>query len=286
MRHPVLFSRVWPLVGSLWLGAATAQKPPSRTEAIPPAVTVLEDYSEEVSRAAFAAIDADADDRLSIFEIGKAAPEIGTRADPRTFRGLDRDNDGYLSWPEFDAHLRRLLERGPFRFHALRPYTPPASRTSPATAGRAASLFAQLDRNGDGRLPVTELEAFVTDAGLPPQARSIVMALDRDRSGDVSVEELESVARLLEADNPTPADPSAGAEAETLPAPYAAADRNGDGVLDGDEVRSALVHLDPGLGRWADVILTDADRSRSATLGAAELRIAQQAAAADPLEKL
>lgn len=239
----------------------------------------LAEYSERVSRAAFAICDGDADDRLSVLESSRTLEGIGTD-DLEAFRRLDSDADGFLYWPDFDRRFRELTERGaPMRIRPLRPVpadlAPAAALAAAKPTGlqRANQLIAENDTDGDGKLSL--LEAARVAATLIPGADPAALvaplrALDVDRSGDIGAAELLIVAdRLPLASEQRSAATSAPGK---LPPGYAAADANADGVIDRAELESVLRGLDPALPRWSRQILRDADRSGNDTLGPFEIR--------------
>lgn len=238
---------------------ATAQDP-----APPPPATqvVLDRYSEDISRAAFRACDVDSDDRLSMFEAGRALADVDGVHDIAGFRRLDTNADGYIEWPELDARFRQLVERGhPLRMVPQRPFEMPKESTEDATDAvdpRLKALMSSLDQNHDGRLQIAEFEAGTRGLSLPP--------LDADGSGVLEANELFPLLKLL-----PPSLRKAPPTVDRLPDGYRQADANGDGILDRDELAEALRRLDPDLVRWTDRILRDADRSNNSTLGLPEL---------------
>ena len=94
---------------------------------------IAETYDSERSWALFAGCDTDADDRLSVFEAGRALPYLEQGRNRAAYRQLDADADGFVQWPEFDARFRfEIRTQGRFRVFASRP-VPESPRTSAST---------------------------------------------------------------------------------------------------------------------------------------------------------
>ena len=274
-------------LGSLVSAQAAGPQPPAAAapqDAPRAEWIVFTEYAERTSRAAFAACDGNADDRLSVLEAARSLEGIGT-ADLEAFRRLDSSADGFIHWPDFDRRFRELTDRGtPLRIRPSRPLpadlTPtkqPVS-TKPTGLERAGRVIAENDADGDGLLSI--MEAAMVAAKLIPGADPAALAtavagLDIDGSGDLSATELLTVAERL---------PLAGEESAALtpaagpwPPGYRFADENHDGVLDRTELERMLRSLDPSLARWSQQILRNADRSGNDTLGPAEIRQAEKA---------
>ena len=81
-------------------------------------------------------------DRLDLFEAAAAIEAIGSPRERDAFRRMDRDRDGFLSFPEFDALFRSVIQRGDtFRVRVCRPYqaeseTPVVENKAPAFSDR------------------------------------------------------------------------------------------------------------------------------------------------------
>ena len=256
--------------GLMAQGAPASTAPPTSS---PPAPTgssewvVLGTYSEATSRAAFAACDRNGDDRLDLFESAACLEPVHGVRDTQSFRGLDRDGDGALSWPEFDRLYRDYDGAGSaLRLRPLRPLSiapgPAASRdgTSSEAIQRA------LDQDKDGIVTVAELEAKLKALDVPAAIMTRLAALDMDRSGRLEAAELAILAPWF----PGMAAPSSSTM--PLPEPLRAVDADGDGALGQGEVAEALRRLDPGLTRWTDRVLRDADASGNGVLGALEIQ--------------
>ena len=249
--------------------------------------TELSEYAEERSRAAFRACDRNADDRLSIFEAGRALRSFGDPQDPDDFRRVDRDTDGYLEWPEFDGRFREIIQAGgslhlrPYRPVMLAKRAPTANSAAPSKANR---LHDFLDRDNDGKVTPTEFGKFVAALGVIGAKLDKRLAdLDADNSGSLEPSELAGFAEQVPERMLGP--PPTGDPKSRLPRGYRAADRNRDGVLDAAELRRALQRIDPVLGRWTEVILRNADISKNGALGRLEIETAERQGASVPEAK-
>lgn len=260
------------LLPLLWTGAEVAHTQVPLPRAMDAeGLVAVDTYDEDHSRRLFASADRNADDRLDLFEAGSSLETLDGVRDRPGFRRLDRDRDGFLSWPEFDALLRRVLEVGgafyftPSRIVLLRiPQSAPPEQAEPGG-------MELLDQDRSGTLSRTEIKVLLATLGLPPQLIEQFPVLDLDSSGELSKAESAPLAALLES--------FAGQGSQSrmnLPRAYRQADHNGDGHLDRLELDHCLRALDPGLGRWTDKVLKDADPDRSGTLEARELQRAEE----------
>src|SRR5687767_14412903 len=119
--------------------------------------TKLTAYNEAQSRQAFAACDANADDRLHLLEALKTLSGMGSLQQPEGFRQLDLNRDGHLDWTEFDRNFQQAVQHG--RPLQIRPTHPriltqhhtaaAASSESPSQrAGRTVIHLGDQDRDG------------------------------------------------------------------------------------------------------------------------------------------
>ncbi len=221
--------------------------------------------SEATSRDLFSACDADGDDRLDVFE---ASASIGTVHDARdhgNFARIDKDRDGYVSWPEFDGFLRTTLHvGGTFRVRTCRPLAPAAPEAKPASP---LQRFVQLhDANRNGALDAAEIDQYVARTRVPQGLAQQLRTLDVDRSGRVEEAEL---APWFELSGQAPeSDPAAGS---LLLPPWAAGDADHNNTIDAGELAAMLRRLDPSLDRWAAELLRCLDRNRDGILQSEEL---------------
>jgi Ca2+-binding EF-hand superfamily protein len=264
------------------LAPAPAQVPPRagaptapearRDPAAPSGERSVAVYHEATSRELFFACDSDSDDRLDLFEACEAMETLGDPRDPTLFRRLDRDRDGFVSWPEFDQHYRQVVQRGGvLRVRPCRRLATDALELRTAAAATPIQKFLQLhDRNGDGGLDADEIDRFVRQTQLPNSTAAQLKALDLDRSGRVDESELAPYFDALRASLPGTA-PQPKGPGKGLPPQYAELDANGDGTLDRDELAAALRRLDPALDPWAPAVFAALDRDRNGRLDAAEL---------------
>ncbi|MBL8722730.1 MAG: hypothetical protein JNK49_01720 [Planctomycetes bacterium] len=238
----------------------------------PPGERGVSVYHEATSHELFFACDSDGDDRLDLFEACDALESLGDPRDTSAYRRLDRDRDGFVSWPEFDQHFRSVVQRGGvLRVRPCRRLAADAVELRTATAATPIQQFLQLhDRNGDGGLDPDEIDQFVRQSQLPPQVAAQLKALDLDRSGRVDEAELAPQFDTLRASLPS-APPEARPAGKGLPPEFAGCDTDGNSALDQAELAAALRRLDPALGTWAPVLLKALDTDRNGRLDAAEL---------------
>jgi Ca2+-binding EF-hand superfamily protein len=246
--------------------APTVQAPDPRSS------SSADTHTDARSREMFTACDGDSDDRLDLFEASEALETLGDPKDGTGFRRLDRDRDGFLTWPEFDQHFRSVVQRGAtFRVRTCRRLVTQAPEQLQPQAATPLQRFLKLyDQNGNGGLDPAEVDLLVQKAGLLPVVGTQLKALDLDKSGRVEETELapffESVRGSLSLPGLEPDRPTS-----PLPPAWAATDANGDGLVDLAELRRALQRIDPGLARWAERLLQRLDRDRSGKLGPDEL---------------
>lgn len=252
------------------LGAAFAQAPTSGgATAAPrePERTVRGSCSEAASRDLFTMCDADGDDRLDMLEAGQALDALRTPRDVEGFAALDRDRDGYVSWPEFDACLQQTLQRGAtFRVRPLRPAAPPTTAPQPATP--VQKFIQAYDSNQNGSLDKPEVDEYLRKNRLSRDVGAQLWILDLDHNGRLDEAELAPwLDKILAFLGP----PAAAANASQLPAPWAAADRDHSQTLDANELATALRRLDPSLAVWAAELLRALDRNHDGVLQPEEL---------------
>jgi Ca2+-binding EF-hand superfamily protein len=242
-------------------------------------VVRVDTWSETESQRLFQACDGDADDLLDVFEASQALETVGSPRELDRFRHLDSDHDGFLSWPEFDAHFRDVVEHG--GTFVVRPVRalPPARKDAPAPATPAEILLQLFDADHSGDLSADETNHMLAAAKLPTGLQSQLSAFDRDLSNTLSVDELQpllAVSPQLQA--LVRAEPAPN---QLLPPPFDAMDRNADGQIDVEELAAGLRQIDPLLARWSAAILKSADHDGDQRLGGSELRDATTAAATE-----
>lgn len=253
----------------LTAGLAGQVTPPERREPAPGAPTpgvqrtVRGSCSEPQSRDLFRACDADGDDRLDVFETSDALDTLRGPRDTGGFARLDRDRDGYVSWPEFDATLRDTLGRGSsFVVRTARPFAPTAP--APQAATPAERFLVLHDSNRNGGLEPGEIDTYVQRDKKPPELAASLKQLDRDGSGRVEAAELAPWFNLL-------GGLPAKSDAPAFPTPWAEADLDRNGVIDAAELATVLRHLDVALARWAEALLLALDRNGDGVLQPGEL---------------
>lgn len=228
--------------------------------------------SEAQSRDLFTACDADGDDRLDLFEAHDALDTMRNLRDADGFAILDKDRNGYVSWPEFDANLRSsLLREGKFRVRTSRRLAPSAPEAKAATP---LQQFLQLhDSDGNGGLDPAEIEAYLRQTGLPPALGGQLRSLDLDRSGRLEEAELAPWFELLPGRSAAPGTPT---DSVLLPL-WASVDDDFSGTIDAAELARMLRRLDPTLDRAAAALLRALDKDRNGVLQPAEIPAAAPA---------
>lgn len=134
----------------------------------------------------------------------------------KEFERFDADGSGYISLDEFAEVIKTLGADVP--------------------ENELASVYNNLDSNGDGQLDFTEFMALMVNFMQPStvdELKEAFMCFDEDNSGSVSREELEAVFKILGDSCPITAE-----DADRL---FRDADRNGDGQLDYDEFARYLL---------------------------------------------
>ncbi len=236
--------------------------------------TSLDAYTESTSRELFSACDADSDDRLDLFEACDALETLASPKDSAAFLRFDTSRDGYLQWPEFDAHYRELIEKnGEFHVRTCRRFVRQAKELQAARKATPLELFIQLnDRNENGGLDPEEISKIARDIKLLPAFEAQLRMLDVNQSGQVEAAELAPIFEQLRSAVALPgleqAPPPSG-----LPAPWGEVDGDGNGMISRAELEGALRKLDPALLRWAAQILAKLDKNRDGKLSAPELAL-------------
>lgn len=273
-RPPILATALLALVSVQLAGQLAGQTQPQ--PAAPTAGTKtrvsLERHDESTSRRMFAVCDADADDRLDLFEATDAVESLGDPRQVRSFARVDTDRDGYVSWPEFDAYYRLVISHG--KTLNLRPCRPLPPVEAPPQTPAASPLqrFLRLyDENRNGVLDPTEVDRIAEQLGLPPMLVAMLRNLDADRSGSIDDKELGPSFPLIE--KLLPKNHGTTAADSSLPAPWGLGDDDADGTLSRDELTNLLRRLDPGLARWAEQLFALLDKNRDGQLDASELGV-------------
>jgi Ca2+-binding EF-hand superfamily protein len=265
--------------------ASTPRKPPQPQTDKPRPVVILQTYDEASSRAAFAAVDRDADDRLSVLEFAAAQdePAAADPRDPSSFRRFDTNRDGFLGWPEFDARMRNAIRlTGEFRYRPARTLpTPKASSPTPLPEdakemldAQVVGLLALLDTDRDARLSRDEFATLLASADLPASSLTQFVQADRDNDRKLDKAEIGTLTRLLPN---LPRGPQVQPSVRSFSVAWRRADLDGDGEIAVPELEAVLRGHDIHLGRWVDKVIADADRSGDRRLGPAEVMAAQRA---------
>lgn len=244
-------------------------------------VVVLNAYDEASSRLAFASVDRNADDRIDIFEFVQALDEAAasTPRETAAFRLLDKnDRDGFLNWPEFDQRVREALRlTGKFRYYPARvlPGTGPSIGSEDAKAlldARTESLLTLLDADLSGTVSRDEFATLLTVAGMPAANMVKFVEADADSDGQLDRKQLAKLIGLLPN---LPRSPPVLPSSKSFGILWRLADTDGDGEVSIAELEAVLRKHQIHLGRWADKIVTDADRSGDRRLGPAEVLAAE-----------
>ncbi|MBK8100356.1 MAG: EF-hand domain-containing protein [Planctomycetes bacterium] len=273
------------LLGCWLAGLLTAQTAvgPARdddsSKPAPPGRHTAKEWSESESRRLFAGCDANADDRLDLFEASVALETMGSPRDRDTFRRFDRDRDGYLTLPEFDLHFRQTTQRGDaLRVRTCRPMPPARTQARATERSPAQHMLDLFDQDASGDLRDGELDAMLLGLSLPPAFAPILRGLDKNASGGLDETELTAALQAL-----PPAllgnlpGAKAANKATALPAPWGDIDLDRDALIDSTELARSLRQIDPELASWARQILQVADTDRDQRLSAAELEAAMPA---------
>ncbi|MBL8751090.1 MAG: hypothetical protein JNK78_18170 [Planctomycetes bacterium] len=260
---------------ALAAGSLLAQEPTTGRAQLPR--LSARTWSEATSRDLFAGCDADADDRLDIFEASEALDALDDPKNSESFARLDTNRDGFLSWPEFDQHFWNVVQAGnTFHVRPCRQGVEQAPEQREARPDTGLQKFLSLhDQNGDGALDPTELERMVLRTNLPPAIASQLRTLDADQSGKVDAAELAPIFELLRGRVPeatTTAPKTGGA----LLSPWHDNDADRNGRIDAAELAATLRRIDPSLARWADALMKLLDRDKDGSLSGDELPVVRR----------
>ncbi len=241
---------------------------PLPTKTLPPRPAVFRVYRKSMSRDLFAACDANADDRISLFE---ALDSLGGRLNRSVFhRELDKNRNGFVTFEEFDSWFKtqsayggaivlapKALSRSRFGISRLLELPPALQR-----------FFGLLDLDLDERISPKEWAAVKPLLGKRAEGFS---ELDKDLSGYLSMRELKPLLPLLVVfDKALRSIPAP--KLRPLPPEMAGADLNADTRLDAREIKRALGRISPFLVRHSARVLRDADRDGDGSLSGPEVR--------------
>lgn len=162
------------------------------------------------ARECFESVDANHDGRIDVDEFDRLLRTLGARLPQRTktslFRLLDQDADGFIDRQEFIAFVRlgftslSLCDKEGNHVRAM-PLSAVADEFRRLRRGERGSLVHELDKDGDGQVSATELEAALVAAGWgdvvegTAQTQDVVDALDVDGDGQLDPEEIDSFLR-------------------------------------------------------------------------------------------
>ncbi|PIE24654.1 MAG: hypothetical protein CSA62_02145 [Planctomycetota bacterium] len=230
-------------------------------------------YSLTTSRQLFAATDLNGDDRIRFFEAQKAMFQA---RDARGFRRFDTDRDGVISFREFDARFQEICKQG-LELHLQAPALLRLARgidTPKPSAIPVQRFFADLDRNKNDKIEFDEWRSFesLLQPMLGKDAAESFRELDSDKSSTLSLPELEVLKPKLERHLSGQRRSAPRRQLRPLPASVQAADRNGNGRIELEELRYALARIHPSLTRHAANLHHRVDQNRDGALDALELR--------------
>lgn len=240
----------------------------------------------------FARYDRDGSRSIDHAELRAALGALGlsttsTQADA-ILRRYDRDRSGNLELAEFRElvfMLRRFQTGAPPSM--LREPAPPAAPVV-TPADKIHAMFAQHDRNGDGRLDAAELDEALYELGLATttsEAAAILASFDHDRSRHLELAEFRALVDKVGSFKAQPAapplllQPAAAAvpppvgTGETVGQVFRRFDKDGSGDIDITELRSALNALGLSVDTaGAGVVLAKFDKDGSGRLEMNEFR--------------
>ena len=157
------------LATALAAGGALCAQAPDRF-----GLVKVEVYHEATSRLLFVCIDANADDRLDLAEAGQALETVDGIRDRTSFRRLDQDRDGFLSWPEFDAHLREVIRSGEtFYLHPIRPELLQVDMVVSREPEKDPTVMGRVDRDHSGTLSREEVLVLLNATGRTLQGAGV-----------------------------------------------------------------------------------------------------------------
>ncbi|XP_074658877.1 uncharacterized protein LOC141911743 [Tubulanus polymorphus] len=134
-------------------------------------------------RATFDKFDKNGDGRIEASEVAASFKEMGFKPEPGEIEQIikdgDHNKDGYISWDEIEASLKKRSER------------------QHRTAQQKAELrvnFSLLDADGNGFITEAELQEAGVKAGLTEEeVKRMIIAADKDRDGRVNYNEFMDV---------------------------------------------------------------------------------------------
>ena len=235
-------------------------------------------WDEQRSWTLFAACDRNGDDRIDVLEASACELVDGATRDIAGFRRLDADATGFIEYPEFDRRYRDVIERaGTFTVMVSAPIEfAPNPIASDGSDDPTLLVLRTADQDRSGTLSAEEFTRCLADNGEDPSLAAQFGELDRDGSGGLDATELGPFLQFMT--HIWDRSPEEEARRRSLPEDDRAADTDGDGLLDREELEASLRLLSPSLARWSDRGFSDADDNGSKTLGGEELMRHRRAA--------
>ncbi|KAJ2741996.1 hypothetical protein GGI20_004793 [Coemansia sp. BCRC 34301] len=178
-------------------------------------------------RESFRIFDKDGDGFITEAELAETMAKLGEKLEPKEVKAMfneaDTNQDGTISYDEFVAMMMK---------------DEPVTTTKPLTEEQRAEYaeaFALFDKDNDGSITATELEAVLKSLGQNPskaEVQDMVNELDTDGNGKIDFEEFIA---LMQRHSPD--------ESDELKEAFSVFDKDGDGFITEPELAEAMTKL-------------------------------------------